>query len=91
MRKTDLARFLLSSESMKYLLPLLLLTGCTTATYKKGDSVITYKNNIFQKSFSELSLSADGTLVIKGYQSEAASIAKATAEGVASGLVKVVK
>lgn len=76
---------------MKYLLPLLLLTGCTTATYQKGDSKITYSNNIFQKSFSELTLSADGALSIKGYQSEAASIAKATAEGVASALVKTAK
>ena len=76
---------------MKYLVCILLLTGCTTATYEKGDSKITYKNNIFQKSFSELSLDANGTLIIKGYQSEAASIARATAEGVATVLVKGAK
>jgi hypothetical protein len=76
---------------MKYLICLLLFTGCTSATYQKGDSKITYNNSIFQKSFSELTLNPDGTLSIKGYQSEAASIAKATAEGVATVLVKGAK
>ena len=78
-------------KHLKYLFLAALLAGCTSATYQNGDNKITYKNSVFQKSFSELSLGTNGTLSIKGYQSEAASIAKATAEGVVTALGKGVK
>lgn len=61
------------------------LAGCTTATYNPKTG-IKYKNILFQKQFSEMSIGKDGTVSIKGYQSEAATLVKAAAEGVAAGL-----
>lgn len=76
----------------KYLILLLALCGgCTSATYQSGETKIVYKNGIFQKQFSELSLNTNGTIMIKGYQSEAASLVKAAADGVATGLGRSLK
>ncbi len=72
-----------------YLLLLVGLTGCTSATYNPTTG-ITYKNFIFQKQFSEFSIATNGTVTLKGYQSEAATLVKAAAEGVATGLGKAI-
>lgn len=64
-----------------------LLAGCTSATYNPKTG-ITYRNFIFQKQFSEFSISSNGVVTLKGYQSEAASLVKSVAEGVATGMGK---
>jgi hypothetical protein len=66
------------------LLPFLAV-GCTTATYTP-DKGLSYKNFVFQKQFSELKISTDGTVSIKGYQSEAATLVRSVAEGVTTGM-----
>lgn len=49
-----------------------------------------YRNGIFQKTIGEFSMDKDGAVHLKGLQSEAATLIKATAEGVAAGLGKAV-
>ena len=66
-----------------------LLAGCTTANYSPSTG-IKYKNFFFQKQFSELSINTNGTVTLKGYQSEANQLIEATARGVATGLGKAV-
>lgn len=61
------------------------LAGCTTAEYSP-ERGIKYRNAFFQKQFSEMSINTNGTVTIKGYQSEASTLVKAAAEGVAAGL-----
>lgn len=76
-----------------FIIAAIALTGCTSITTPDGT---TYRNTIFTKTFSELDIKkTTGTnsfeAHIKGFQSEAASTAKAIAEGVASGVVKGAK
>lgn len=75
------------------IIAILAVTGCTSITTPDGS---TYRNTIFTKTFSELDIEkTSGTnttkVHIKGFVSEAASTAKAIAEGVTSGLVKGAK
>ena len=57
--------------------------GCTTVQSPTGWK---YSNFGFQKTFSELSVAPNGTMTVKGYKSDAATIAEAVAHGVSSGL-----
>lgn len=71
----------------------LALSGCTTAeltTTADGAVHMKYKNGIFQKTIGEFSMDKNGAVNLKGVQSEAANLVKATAEGVATGLSKAV-
>ena len=61
------------------------ISGCTTATYNPKTG-IKYRNFIFQKQFSKLETKPDGSVIIEGYQSEAANLVEAAAAGVAKGL-----
>lgn len=69
----------------------LALSGCTTAelqTTAEGGVHMKYRNGIFQKTIGEFSMDKDGAVHLKGVQSEATTLIRATAEGVASGLSK---
>ena len=57
--------------------------GCTTVQSPTGWK---YSNFGFQKTFSELRVETNGTMVVKGYVSDATKLAEAVATGVASGL-----
>ena len=72
-----------------WLLVVIGIAGCTSASYNPTTGM-KYSNWIFQKHFSELTVNTNGTLSIKGYESEAAGIAKAVANAVANGLGKAV-
>lgn len=68
----------------------LVLSGCTVAeltTTADGGVHMKYQNGIFQKTIGKFSLK-DGNVNLEGYQSEASTLVRATAEGVASGLTK---
>jgi hypothetical protein len=66
-------------------------TGCTRL---KGPGGWSYTSYIFQKKVGELEVTTatNGaiTIKLKGYESEAANLARATAEGVAKGLGKAI-
>jgi hypothetical protein len=72
------------------LLAIATLTGCTGLKSPDGWE---YKNGIFQKQFSELTIekTTSGTnstfkAVVKGWKSDGAAMAEAVASGVAKGL-----
>jgi hypothetical protein len=80
----------------KILIPMVLIAlasaGCTRL---KGPGGWSYTSYIFQKKVAELEVTTGTngaiTIRLKGYESEAANLARATAEGVALGLGKAIK
>lgn len=65
-----------------------LLTGCTAI--EKTDTGWKYSSFMNRKTIAELSVSKDGSIKMKGYQSTQAENLGAVAEGVAKGLGKAV-
>lgn len=64
------------------------LTGCTAI--EKTDTGWKYSSFMNRKTINELSVSKDGSIKMKGYQSTQAENLGAVAEGVAKGLGKAV-
>lgn len=74
------------------LLAIITLTGCTGLKSPDGWE---YKNGLFQKQFSELTIekTTSGTnvtfkAVVKGWKSDGAAIAEAVSEGITKGAIK---
>ena len=66
------------------------LTGCTSMQKTDPDgSGWKYSSFMNRKTINELSVSKDGGIRMKGYQSTQAENLKAVAEGVADGFIKV--
>lgn len=71
------------------------LTGCTAFKKNSKTGEFSYRNGLFEKQFSEGEYTEEyrdtngvikkATLKLKGFQSEGAGIARAVAEGLASG------
>ena len=67
--------------------------GCTQIT-KNADGTVSYKNGLFNKTFSELEYTeirttngvATTKVRVKGYESDGTKLVEATARGVAQGL-----
>ena len=73
------------------LMALIALTGCTQMEKTDPDgSGWKYRSVFNRKIISELSVSKDGGIKMKGYQSTQAENLNAVAEGVAKGLGKSV-
>lgn len=64
------------------------LCGCTAI--EKTDTGWKYSSFMNRKTIAELSVSKDGSIKMKGYQSTQAENLGAVAEGVANGLGKAV-
>lgn len=62
------------------------LTGCTRI--EKSDTGWKYTSFMNRKTIAELSVSKDGSIKMKGYQSTQAENLKAVAEGVTEGVIK---
>lgn len=79
--------------TLPILIAALAVSGCTGIT-KTKDGDISYRNGIFNKTFSELQYTEERTtngiakiaVKIKGYESDATKMVEATARGVAAGL-----
>ena len=61
------------------------LVGCTSVSHPSGWA---YKSFGFQKTISELQVSTNGTLKMKGYASRDSQMAEGIAAGVATGLAR---
>jgi hypothetical protein len=61
------------------------LVGCTSVSHPSGWS---YRSFGFQKTISELQVSTNGTLRMKGYASKDSQIAEGVAEGIVRGMAK---
>ena len=61
------------------------LVGCTSVSHPSGWS---YRSVGFQKTISELQVSTNGTLKMKGYASRDSQMAEGIAAGVATGLAR---
>lgn len=80
-------------KTLSLLLVALVFVGCTGIT-KTKDGDITYRNGLFNKTFSELQYAEERatngaskiTVKIKGYESDGTKLVEATARGVAAGL-----
>lgn len=62
-------------------------TPACTAVRKDAKGTWTYVNLLNKKSINAIDLGSDGSLKVKGYQSDAAEAIKAASEGAARGVI----
>ena len=61
---------------------------CSGCTYVKSPTGWSYWSVGFQKTIADMSVSTNGTLALKGYQSKDSQIAAGVAEGIVRGMAK---